>query len=222
MLFSAQDTITLWCVLFRWEQVWSRSAVSCRLTPERSCSWTSTTSMACRTCTMKSWWPCWKRCSETSCVRSSLHRRYLTTRMHLMLSAERILKQLGDLTVGPNHLFQMLVSPVTSQMTQTHFWTFKIALWYLLFSLGIAENWFLCFSNLTSRMMVIISGLIVSCPFLFLRLGRWILPYLNLCLCALSLYFLLSLHFLPPVLCVSLPQASLRWPCNRPVKRNSN
>lgn len=115
--------------LFRWEQVWSRSAVSCRLTPERSCSWTSTTSTACRTCTMKSWWPCWKRCSETSCARSSLHRRYFGTRMHLMLSAERILKQLGDLQVGPNHVFQMLVSPVTSRTTQTHFWTFKIALW---------------------------------------------------------------------------------------------
>lgn len=52
------DLLFLICVLFRWEQVWNKSVASCRLMPERWCSWTSITSTACRTCTTRNWWPC--------------------------------------------------------------------------------------------------------------------------------------------------------------------
>lgn len=84
----------------RSEKVWSRSAVTCQLMPERLFSWTSTISMAYKTYTMKNWWPCWKRCLERSSAQLFLLRRY-----EYIFNSNLKEKQLSDLETAANTYF---------------------------------------------------------------------------------------------------------------------
>lgn len=92
------------------------------------------------------------------------------------------LQQLSNLEAGLNHLFQMLISPVTTlawERTHKHILgALKLAFDNYCF-LSPVQHWFLCFDHLRCRMMVITSVLIVSCPFAY-KWSRKVLPMFRL------------------------------------------